>query len=286
MMTEYSNKLKYHKILLMIFSVFYSLLGTFLLAHFDRLGEDFMANLGWFLMLLLLLAVIASFDPYAQPFLSVYRKSLTPVPWLYWLGFLGGVAIVHFTNYIVLSIILLYVCAAGALALYCLRFHRVSKMGEEEIRRKVVDGLIKVDANSMEFLKKRRTFFRWSSLISIAVILVIGKLVMQFKWLYAALLLLIAIFNLICYFPIYFIRYPSRKSAVGHWAVDGLIGVALLTLSVLFNFGIISFGGADISALDILMLSCFGLIPFAKQSSFAYFAVEHARLRAESEGTE
>lgn len=283
MAESYVNKLKYHKILLFVLSIIYSILGTLILARLDFVSEDLVVNICWFFMLLLLLIIIACFDKYSQPYLYVYHKSLIVIPWIYFIGFIGAIAILNFANYIVLSIVFLFLCLVGALAFYCCLFHGKRKMNEEEIRRIIGGRLITIDSENLEFLQKRRAFYKWNSLISIAIIIIIGKIVIQYNWIYLAVLLLIFGYNIICYYKIYSIKYTSLKSTIGHLAMDGFISIAFLTLSVLLNFGIIPFEATNISDLDITMLSCFGLIPFAKQSSFAYFAVEHNRLREELE---
>ncbi len=283
MAEAYLNKLKYHKILLIVLSVIYSVLGTLILIRLDFVSEDPAVDFCWFFMLMLLLVVIACFDKYAQPYLYVYHKSLNVIPWIYLIGFIGAIAISDFANYTSLSIIFFFLCLVGALAFYCLLFRSVRGSSEEDIKQIIVGSLIKIDSENSELLKKRRKFYKWNSLISIAIIIVIGKIVAQYKWIYMTFLLLIFIYNIICYHKIYSIKYKSSKGAIGHLAIDGSISIAILALSVLLNFGIVSFGNTNISVSDITMLSCFGLVPFAKQSSFAYFAVEHDRLRKELE---
>lgn len=275
------DKLKHHKILLVVLSVIYSVLATLILTRPDFSGEDFAGGFCWFLTLLVLLTVAACFDKYSQPYLYVCKRSITLVPWAYFVGFTGAIAISHFANSPVLGVVFLFILEIAALAFYFCLMRSAGKMSEEEVRRAVAANLIKLDSRGMDFLLKSRKFYRWNGIVPIAVVIAVGKFAVLNKWVYTTLLALVFIYNIVSFYKVYSIKYASQKSAAWHLAADALVCAALLAFSVLLDWNVIPV--ENMSGLDIALPACFGLITFAKQSSFAYFAVEHERMRKEFE---
>lgn len=286
MFSKYLKKLLHHKIVILILTILYYFFGCVVLLEMNsdiQVEKNNLLFFCWLVMLLLLLLIVACFDGQSQPYLYVYHIAFFIIPWLYFIGFIVSLALLRATANKILSIVIISSFVIVALFFYMFFNIKLRNESEESLFSKIKAKLIDLPKQDLEVLNKNKKLYKWDITLLLAVIIVAGKYIVKYNIIFICFVCAIYLFCILSCLKIFKIRYKIKIKCILSIFLCSIIFFIFAIFAILIKFNIIPQYSINLKPIDLTMLVAFGLVPFAKQTSFAYFAQEHFKIREEIE---
>lgn len=284
MFSKYLKKLYYHKIIIFILTILYCFFSCIIFLKMDsdiRIEKNNLLFFCWFSMLLLLLLIVACFDGQSQPYLYVYHIAFFITPWLYFIGFIASLVILRVTANKILSIANTGSFVAGALFCYIFFNMKLKNVSEGSLFSKIKAKLIDLPKQDLDVLNKNKKLYKWDITILLAVVIVAGKYIAKYNTFFICFVCVVYFFCILSCLKIFKIRYKTKSKRILSIILCSIIYFSFAIFAVLLNFNVMPPFSESLEPIDFSMLVAFGLVPFAKQTSYAYFAQEHFKIREE-----